>query len=57
MPSKTKRPATSQSAEDDEAQSARFREAARKLGADKSSKKFEEAFQKIVPPSVRLEDD
>lgn len=47
MPSKTKRPATSLS-EDDKEQSERFREAARKLGADKNPKKFDEALAKLL---------
>jgi len=50
MPSKTKTRDTSVK-EDDEKQSARFREAARELGADKGAKKFDEAFRKIVPPN------
>jgi len=33
-----------------EAQHERFKELAREVGADKSGKKFEEAFDKIVPP-------
>ena len=36
------------SKEDTAAQSARFIEAAKKIGADESGKKFEKAFKKIV---------
>jgi hypothetical protein len=34
----------------DTAQSRRFKEAARDLGADESGEAFERAFKKIVPP-------
>jgi hypothetical protein len=34
----------------DTAQSRRFKEAARALGADESGEAFERAFKKIVPP-------
>jgi hypothetical protein len=34
----------------DQRQSERFRETARKLGADESEESFERAFRKIVPP-------
>jgi hypothetical protein len=34
-----------------EAQSARFIEAAKATGADKTGKAFERAFKKIVPPN------
>jgi hypothetical protein len=35
---------------DDKAQSERFIETARELGADDSGEKFERAFKKVVPP-------
>jgi len=34
-------------------QSARFIEAAKKIGADESGKKFEKAFKKIVPSMTK----
>jgi hypothetical protein len=34
----------------DKAQSERFKETARELGADENSAAFERAFRKIVPP-------
>jgi hypothetical protein len=36
----------------DKRQSERFRETARKLGADESEEAFDRAFRKIVPPKV-----
>jgi hypothetical protein len=36
----------------DKKQSARFIEAARKLGADESGKEFENVLKKIVPPKI-----
>jgi hypothetical protein len=35
---------------DDPEQSRRFIETAKKLGADKSDKKFKKLFKKVVPP-------
>ena len=37
----------------DKAQSERFRQTARKLRADEAVKRFEEVFEKIVPPKRR----
>ena len=37
----------------DKAQSERFRETARKLGADESEETFDRAFKKIVQPKRR----
>lgn len=34
-------------------QSERFKEAARKIIADESGKKFEDTFSRIVPPKLR----
>ncbi len=36
--------------EDPQAQHERFKEAARKIGADKNAEAFDRAFGKIVPP-------
>ena len=49
MPSKTKRQAINRS-DEDKAQSERFRETARELGAHENVDKFDEAFSKIVTP-------
>ena len=38
-------------------QSERFKETARKLGADESGEAFERALRKIVPPTKRMPDN
>ena len=49
MPERGK-PVASKALKDDKLQAERFKEAARKLGADETGKAFEDAFGKIVPP-------
>ncbi len=44
------RPMSPKSKQDDPAQSKRFIETARKIGADETGAEFERAFKKIVPP-------
>lgn len=41
----------------DKAQSERFKETARELGADEGSEHWERSFKKIVPPKSAAKDD